>query len=126
MLKGSCKRARCHRILSVVGALVLAQLGASVLASSQGLGQIDSVQSEWRVHGGTPAEQRHSQLTHIDRGNVSRLGPAWHFEFDNARGLEATPLVVNGVLYTTGAWSHVYAFDAKTGGLLWHHDPKVP
>lgn len=126
MLKGDCKRVRRHRILSVVGALVLAQLGASVLASPQGLGQIDSVQSEWRVHGGTPAEQRHSQLTHIDRDNVSKLGPVWHFEFDSARGLEATPLVVNGVLYTTGAWSHVYAFDAKTGGLLWHHDPKVP
>ena len=81
---------------------------------------------EWPVHGGTAREQRFSPLAAIDRGNVSRLGPVWHFEFDSARGLEATPLVVDGVLYTTGTWSRVYAFDARSGDLIWEHDPEVP
>jgi quinohemoprotein ethanol dehydrogenase len=42
------------------------------------------------------------------------------------RGLEATPLVHDGVLYTTSAWSVVYAIDARTGAVLWRHDPAVP
>ena len=52
--------------------------------------------------------------------------PAWYFEFDTYRGQEATPLVVDGVLYTTSAWSKAYALNAATGELLWSYDPKVP
>ena len=47
-------------------------------------------------------------------------------ELGTTRGLEATPLVENGIIYTTGAWSIVYAFDAKTGQAKWTYDPKVP
>jgi quinohemoprotein ethanol dehydrogenase len=80
----------------------------------------------WLTHGRTYLEQRHSPLTQIDRDTVSRLAPAWYFEFDTYRGQEATPLVADGVLYTTSAWSKAYALDAATGALIWSFDPKVP
>ena len=81
--------------------------------------------NEWRVYGGTSLEQRYSPLNQINKNTVPRLSPVWHHQFDDARGLEATPLVIDGVLYTTGTWSKVYAFDARTGELKWQYDPKV-
>ncbi len=80
----------------------------------------------WLTHGGTYLEQRHSPLTQINRDTLSRLSPAWYYEFDTYRGQEATPLVVDGVLYTTSAWSKAYALNAATGELIWSYDPKVP
>ncbi len=81
---------------------------------------------EWLSHGRDYGEQRFSPLTQINAENVSELGLAWSYDFDTARGQEATPLVHDGVLYTTSAWSKVYAFDAATGELLWSYDPEVP
>ena len=80
----------------------------------------------WLTHGGTYEEQRYARLDKINADTVGTLGLAWSAEFDTNRGQEATPIVVDGVLYTTTAWSKVYAFDAKTGKQLWAHDPKVP
>ena len=80
----------------------------------------------WLTHGGDYGEQRHSALRQIDAGNVSDLGLAWFFDTGTKRGLEATPIVVDGVIYTTGSWSVVYALDARSGELLWRHDPQVP
>ena len=65
------------------------------------------------------SEQRYSPLTAITAATVDKLGLAWSAEFDTDRGQEATPLMVDGVLYTTSAWSKVFAFDAKTGKPLW-------
>jgi quinohemoprotein ethanol dehydrogenase len=80
----------------------------------------------WLTHGGTYAEQRFSPLTQINKETLAQLAPAWFHEFDTYRGQEATPLVADGVLYTTTAWSKAYALDAATGKLLWSYDPKVP
>jgi quinohemoprotein ethanol dehydrogenase len=82
----------------------------------------------WLTHGRTYSEQRFSPLTRITTGNVSDLGLAWSYDIKSrtTRGLEATPIVVDGVIYTTGAWSHVVALEAKTGRLLWEFDPQVP
>ncbi len=80
----------------------------------------------WLTHGRTYSEQRHSPLGRIHDGNVGELGLAWAFETGTKRGLEATPIVVDGVIYTTGTWSVVYAVDARTGELRWKHDPAVP
>ena len=82
--------------------------------------------SDWPLHGLTPAEQRYSPLTLVNDSNVSRLGLAWYFKLDVDRGTEATPIVINGVMYTTGAFSIVYALDARSGKLLWKYDPEVP
>ncbi|MCB9726792.1 MAG: PQQ-dependent dehydrogenase, methanol/ethanol family [Spirochaetaceae bacterium] len=80
----------------------------------------------WLTYGGSYAEQRYSRLDRIDATNVGELGLAWSFETNTKRGLEATPIVVDGVIYTTGTWSVVFAIDARTGKLLWRHDPAVP
>jgi quinohemoprotein ethanol dehydrogenase len=80
----------------------------------------------WRLHGGTHTEQRFSPLNQINEQTVSKLGLLWSREVGTTRGLEATPIVDAGVIYTTGAWSVVFAFDAKTGELKWTYDPKVP
>lgn len=82
--------------------------------------------SDWLTYGRSYDEQRFSPLSQINRQSVSRLGLAWSAQFDTDRGQEATPLVHAGVLYTTTAWSKVFAFDARSGALLWSYDPKVP
>jgi quinohemoprotein ethanol dehydrogenase len=69
----------------------------------------------WMTYGGTYAETRFSPLTEINEKTIARLKPAWVVDLDNARGQEATPLVVDGVMYTSTAWSKVMAVDAATG-----------
>jgi glucose dehydrogenase len=90
------------------------------------LAAADADTPNWLTHGRTYAEQRFSPLKSIDESNVAQLGLAWYYDLGTTRGVEATPLVVDGVMYTTSAWSIVYALDAKTGRELWVYDPKVP
>jgi quinohemoprotein ethanol dehydrogenase len=80
----------------------------------------------WLTHGRTYDEQRFSPLKQITAANVGTLGLAWSLDLDTNRGQEATPLAVDGVLYSTSAWSKVQAIDAVTGHLLWQYDPVVP
>jgi quinohemoprotein ethanol dehydrogenase len=80
----------------------------------------------WLSYGGSYDEQRFSKLAGIDTSNVGQLGLAFSYETNTTRGLEATPLAVDGVIYTTGSWSLVYAVDARTGKEIWRYDPKVP
>ena len=86
----------------------------------------DSEPGNWLAHGRTFDEQRHSPLDQINVDTVSDLELAWYVDLDTNRGQEATPIVVDGVLYSTSAWSKVQAVDAKTGQLLWQYDPQVP
>ena len=81
--------------------------------------------ADWLTHGRTYDEQRFSPLARINQNNVSRLKLAWFYDFDTTRGQEATPLVIDGTLYVTSAWSKVFALDARTGRELWRFDPKV-
>ena len=81
---------------------------------------------EWLSYGRTYREQRFSPLDNINRDNIGELDLAWSFKFDTARGMEATPIVHNGVIYVSTGWSHVHALDARTGQELWHYDAKVP
>ncbi len=80
---------------------------------------------EWMSHGRTYDEQRYSPLNKITADNVANLGLAWHYKLDVDRGTEATPIVVDGVMYTTGAYSIVYALNPVSGELLWKYDPGV-
>ncbi|MGH8261557.1 MAG: PQQ-dependent dehydrogenase, methanol/ethanol family [Steroidobacteraceae bacterium] len=80
----------------------------------------------WLTTGHDYGDTRFSPLTAISDRNVGQLHLAWYYDFDTHRGQEATPVVVDGVMYTTSAWSKVQAFDAASGRLLWRFDPKVP
>ncbi|WP_052322039.1 PQQ-dependent dehydrogenase, methanol/ethanol family [Novosphingobium sp. MBES04] len=82
----------------------------------------------WASHGLNGGETRFSPLDAITPDNIADLGVAWFADFDTRtlRGVEGTPLVVDGVMYATGAWSKVLALDAVTGRRLWEYDPEVP
>jgi len=85
-----------------------------------------STPDRWLTYGLDYAETRYSTLKQIDATNVSRLGLAWTAEIGpGGGGQEATPLVVDGVIYAITNWSIVYAIDARTGKELWKFDPKV-
>ncbi|MFN4135419.1 MAG: PQQ-dependent dehydrogenase, methanol/ethanol family [Novosphingobium sp.] len=83
-------------------------------------------EGEWLSYGRDYGEQRFSPLTQINDGNVGQLGLAWFHDLETARGQEATPLMHDGTLYISTAWSMVKAFDARTGQLKWSYDPEVP
>jgi PQQ-dependent dehydrogenase (methanol/ethanol family) len=79
----------------------------------------------WLTTGNNYQEQRFSQLDQINDTNVSQLGLSWFADIDTERGQESTPIVVDGVMYLTTAWSMVKAYDVKAGKLLWAYDPKI-
>ncbi len=85
----------------------------------------DKASGNWLMHGLNYGEERYSPLTAINDSNVSKLGLAWNYKYPLDRVVEATPIVMDGVLYTTGAYSMVFALNAKSGELLWQYDPKV-
>ncbi len=143
---GPCLRTVIARASMLVGALAIAGCGpnpappaatprtapsappAAAPANVDGarITAADAEPENWLSHGRTYSEQRFSPLDSINESNVAELGLAWYYDLGTTRGVEATPLVVDGVMYTTSAWSIVYALDAKTGRELWVYDPHVP
>ena len=92
--------------------------GASIQANAQ-------TGKDWPSYGLDYAETRFSRLTQVSDANVKTLGLAWSYNLESTRGVEATPLVVDGVMYVTASWSIVHAIDVRTGKRLWTFDPKV-
>src|SRR5690606_24690999 len=97
-----------------------------LLIDDQALLETDKNPGNWLSYGRNYEETRFSPLQQITRSNVDSLGLAWSINLGTTRGLETTPLVVDGILYLTGAWSIVYAIDARKGKILWMFDPQVP
>ena len=99
-------------------------LGLIVAASVSRAGPIPDA-------GGSTDEANHySSLADVNRTNVGRLGLAWEFDAFVVRGgihrgAQATPVVVDGIMYFTGPWSVVYAVDARDGRPVWQYDPQV-
>lgn len=106
---------------AVMSALVAAPSG--VTAAS--IINADDTPGEWLSHGRTYGEQRFSPLENITAANVKDLGLAWAFDLGVSRGIEATPIVHDGVIYVTGSWNVVHALNAKTGAAIWSFDPQV-
>ncbi len=86
---------------------------------------INSEPNNWLAIGGDYKEQFYSPLANINEKNVSNLGLAWVFDLDTNRGQQASPLIVDGVMYFSTAWSKVKALNAVTGELIWQFDPQV-
>ena len=123
----------------VIGTLVIGVFPhyyaeAQAKAAKAGPAQVDAARltgadrdpANWMTYSRNYNEQRFSSLDQINDKNAGKLKLAWYLDLDTARGQEATPLVVDGVMYSSTAWSLVKALDAKTGRLLWSFDPKVP
>ncbi len=81
---------------------------------------------DWPSVGFNYSETRYSPLTQINADNVKSLGLAWTFDLKSSRGVEATPVVVDGIMYVTAPWSIVHAIDVRTGNEIWSYDPQVP
>ena len=101
-----------------------AESGIATL-NTQAIVANDATDAAWPSYGLNYQETRYSQLKQIDATNVADLGLAWSYDLESTRGVEATPLVVDGVMYVTGSWSIVHALDAVTGEKLWVYDPEV-
>src|ERR1017187_7661449 len=112
-------------VLGLAGCGRRADVAVGVTVDDAALRGADSDSANWITYGRTYSEQRFSPLKQIDEQSVSRLGLAWSMDFPTLRAYEATPLVKDGLMYTTGAWSVVYAADARTGALLWTYDPHI-
>ena len=92
--------------------------GAAIVANEQAT-------RNWPSYGLDYAETRFSKLKKIDAGNVDKLGLVWSYDLESNRGVEATPVVIDGIMYVTASWSIVHAVDTRTGKRLWVFDPKV-
>lgn len=67
------------------------------------------------------SQTRYYPASQINTGNVKHLRPAWIFQTEVVDSMETSPIVVNGIMYVTTAFNHVYALDARTGAQIWHH-----
>ncbi len=136
------RRRRVGRLAGLALLLAIAGCGRSGVAPTDAGGSdaartpaaspVDAARIEaadprgWLSHGRTYAEQRYSPLDQIDEQNVDRLGLAWSFDLATERGVEATPIVADGVMYVSAPWSILHALDAASGEPLWTYDPEVP
>ena len=122
------------RLRIMIAAATLLLAGCQDGANVDGAGAINAKRllaassdtANWMSYGRTYDEQRFSPLEQVNTGNVKDLGLAWSADLDTNRGQEATPIVIDGKIYVTTAWSKVKSYDAVTGKLLWEYDPKVP
>jgi quinohemoprotein ethanol dehydrogenase len=126
---GALMRAGC--LLCCTALLLAVKSAPAAVSSAAGavdearLEAADSEPQNWFTAGRDKDGTYYSPLTSINAGNVGTLGFAWAYDLgDPQRGQEATPIVVDGVMYTSGTWGYVYAVDAATGRELWRYDPK--
>jgi alcohol dehydrogenase (cytochrome c) len=85
--------------------------------------------SRWLTYSGDYTGRRHSPLTQITPENVRRLAAQWTFQSEAlaaGRGFEATPLIVDGILYITGPNNYAWAIDARTGRSIWRYRRELP
>ena len=110
--------------LAAIGTLAAASLvlTGAVIGAAKDAPEPDG---SWTSVGQNAWEQHFSPLTQVNADTLDQLGLAWFADIDTEAAQEATPIVVDGVLYVTTAWSMVKAFDAATGAPMWSYDPKV-
>ena len=80
----------------------------------------------WLMYGLDYGQSRYSRLADIDRSNVQNLVPVWAFQTGVRDGLTGIPLVIDGVIFLTTAWNHVFAINARNGTELWHYQRRLP
>jgi len=127
-------------LASLSGAFVLALISFAVQAQEvQGgtlYGNMDVVTQDMldRADGdannflhtnGNYAQTRYYPASQINKDNVRKLRPAWIFQTEVVESMETSPLIVNGVMYATTSFNHVYALNAATGEQIWHYKHKM-
>jgi quinohemoprotein ethanol dehydrogenase len=120
----ACHRAPPTSNAAPPGIAPAAQSSAGAVDAKR-LAAADTEPGSWLIAGRDLAGDYHSSLAEINASNVAQLGFAWEYRLGTHRGLEATPLMVDGVLYFTGNFGRVYALDAATGKERWIYDPEI-
>jgi alcohol dehydrogenase (cytochrome c) len=113
------------RSLQIGGATPKPAAALHVDVTSAQLQSIDA-SSEWLTYSGAVNGQRYSRLAEITPANVSQLRMLWSHQFDNTGKIEATPLVVNGVLFVTFPPANVAALDVQSGNVIWTYTRNLP
>jgi len=113
-------------LAALVAALALAACASNIVVPRAPDRLAVPAAGEWPSDGRDYSAQRYSPLTQIDASNVDQLGLAWFDDLDTYRGVEATPIYADGVLYNTLPFNVTIAYDARTGERLWTYDPQVP
>ena len=123
---------RLSRLLPVLAQAAIALLlGTTLVAGaevdSERLNRADQEPENWLTYYGAYKSWRYSPLDQINRSNIEQLRPVWAFESGvTDGGLQAAPLVVDGTMYVSTAWNHVFALDAATGEQIWRYDYPEP
>jgi alcohol dehydrogenase (cytochrome c) len=116
---------RYFEVVLVIASFARSPATAQTITASD-LENAASDNSSWLTYGRDYYGQRFVRLDQITPANVHRLHPAWVFATGGEnRGLQATPLIHQGVLYLSADESRVFAIDARTGKKLWAYDPKM-
>jgi len=118
-------------VLGLAAFVALTATASSSLAEDfavdgQRIERLEKGGTEWLSHGRGYSEQRFSPLSQVTGENIRKLGLTAFVDLGENRGQEATPLMADGVIFTSLSWSKVMAVDAATGKTLWNFDPQVP
>jgi PQQ-dependent dehydrogenase (methanol/ethanol family) len=133
---------KLHRLTTIAGVFAVCLAGMAVSAAADETkpatlyGDMSTVTQDmldraghdgnnFLLTNGNYWQQRYYPNRQINRGNVAKLRPAWIFQTDLMESMETSPLVVNGIMYVTTSFDHVYALDARTGAELWHYQQKL-
>jgi quinohemoprotein ethanol dehydrogenase len=134
MVSRECTTYRCRTAVLALGLLLTACAPSApqvVAPAATGnvtaarLAAADSQPENWFTAGRDAGRTHHSPLRSMHEGNVDQLGVAWNYATGTKRGMEATPIVVDGVMYTSGVAGRVYVLDAATGNEIWKFEPKI-
>ena len=133
----------CKTAATIAGALIVSLAGAGVALAEEKVATtttkpapVPTVTQEMLSGAATDTKNnlhtnlnydqtRYYQGKQINKSNVGKLRPAWIFQTEVVESLETTPIVVDGVMYVTTSFNHVYAIDAKTGEQFWHYKHKM-
>ncbi len=107
------------------GSTQSAQIGSDVRVSLEMLAGAEKDKVNWTQTNGGYSNLRYYPGDQIHTGNVKNLRPAFIFQTEIKESMEVAPVVVNGVMYITTSYNHVYAVDAATGKQFWHYKHKM-
>ncbi len=102
-----------------------APISADVRVSAEALAAAESDKTNWTQTNGGYTNLRFYPGSQIRTGNVAQLRPAFIFQTEVRESMETAPVVVNGVMFITTSYNHVYAIDAATGKEFWHYKHKM-
>src|SRR2546426_4494135 len=117
--------ATCASLLASLVAVVTVELIAHTAKTPPEFGASGSEQQDWFAYGGAPENNHYSALAQINRSNVKRLAVAWSFDTQEDGVLQASPIIVAGVLFGLTPTQKVFALDAASGKLLWKFDSGI-